>query len=94
MSATLTKTPISPQDLGAELVDTIVKAKSVDDWKKKALAHVRKKMLQVVGGGAGGSATILRANHAPRLTGFASRPSDSPARMPAAESTPPRCGRS
>ena len=45
------------------------------------------------GGSAGGSATILRATHAPRLTGFDSRPSESPARMAAWLRTPPRSGR-
>ncbi|GIT29601.1 MAG: hypothetical protein Ct9H300mP1_16470 [Planctomycetaceae bacterium] len=38
----------------------------------------------------GGSAMIFRASHAPRLTGFDSRPLDSPARKTGLESRPPR----
>ena len=45
------------------------------------------------GGSSGGSAMILRASHAPRFTGFDSRPSDSPARIAACVSTPPRSRR-
>ena len=42
------------------------------------------------GGSSGGSAIILRASHAPRFTGLASRPSDRPARMLVCASNPPR----
>ena len=35
------------------------------------------------GGSAGGSAMIFRASHAPRFTGFDSRPSERPARIAA-----------
>ncbi|MGB0969830.1 MAG: phage major capsid protein [Mycobacterium sp.] len=49
MPAPLQKKKITPEDLGAELVRELgVKAASVEAWKKKALAHVRSKMLEVV----------------------------------------------
>ena len=45
------------------------------------------------GGSAGGSAMIFLASHAPRFTGFDSRPSDSPAIIADCVRMPPRSGR-